>query len=687
MPADGASEQRRRRQRHLLLVLLAPLAPALVLTGCSKSSAAPTATPPTLTISHDKVLTADMRCINLTIDPGVTLTTDGFNIYCQGLVDNEGTIETGASPFKSFPLSYGGSGSGATGPDVIGQPTASGYSTSSHGGTPCQFPGCPGGAGATPHLPPLTAQLIAAWRSAGMTLYLVGAGGGTAGTRKGGAGAYGLFVSGYKIIAGTIDAAGRDGATGHGGEYAGSGGGGTVILDYGPGGYKAGTYSVSGGRAGTAPHPFDIGGNGQVAAVELVAPRASHVSLRASSPVFSTTTPAQSATITATFTGRGNAPIAGVPVTWFATSGDLSATSGVTNARGEATVRVTEGSAVSPSTSQNPDLTAAVIVKDADNPRVSGVVYIKALSHVVSLIPSPGTAHSWSWTAACPFNPSPCRPAGPSPDVGWLQLNGELWNLGKGALGEARMLLSRAGTLTTTADFSTSPSGSVATWTRGDPGPSYGIVLGYPNGSPPESPSLRLPIPIDSIAPDLIATAAYHITAAPTTSFQFGYNLWLEPHQDTTTAGPGTIDVLVSTANSGAESLPAGSAIPISMPYAFNGQVRKGVGAWDAYVSGIESGGRTAAGGGSVSFVLTAPVTSGKVSIDLSDVLAASAEILESRYQWASFRGSYSLDTIQLESEVGPAGASMLSSGPTELSWSLSDYCFGVRTRLARASC
>jgi hypothetical protein len=639
----------------------------------------------TITISHDQVLSADLHCDNLTIDAGVKLVTAGHNIYCAGVVDNKGTIVTGASAPGDFPLSYGGSGSGGT--SRAGAVRTPGDATMAPGGNPCPYPGCPGAGGASAALPPLTGAVLADWWAAGMTLFLAGAGGGSSGSRKGGAGAYGLFVSAARIVAGTIEAEGADG-TGTSGDYSGCGGGGTVILDYGTGGYEPGRYVVEGGHLGLTPSTrFAVGGSGHVAAVELFGGRAAHVTVVASPPTFATAAPATSSVITATFTGQDGGPVAGVPVTWLATSGTLSATSGVTDSRGQATVTLVESGKLPPSTPADPYLTAAVIATDADDGAVRGLTYVEGLSPVVSLLPSGRTARTWSWTAACPFNPAPCAPAGANPDVGWLQLNGELWNLALSAEGSAEMSLDASGALTSSTNLVYAPANSTDTWARGDPGPTYGVVLGYPGASPPESPSLRLPLLLDSIPPDLVATAGYDITPGTSTSFVFGYNLWLEPSRSAETVGPGTVEVLVSTDNSGAESLPAGTPVAATVPYAVDGRVSDGTDAWDVYVSGIGAGGQTAAGGGTVSFVLTSPLASGRVSIDFSGVLAAASRILESGYQWSGVGRSYWLDTIQLGSEVGPGGPSLASSGPASLSWTLADYCFGVRASLASAGC
>ena len=206
-----------------------------------------------ITISSNTTLTNDLYCNNLTINSGVVLTTNGYNIYCYGTLTNNGTINTGLNSGGSFIKSYGGSGGG-------GGSGGSGGSTLVAGGSGSN----PGGNGATPSAPTLTNNLILYWYQTGFQNYLNGAGGGGGGNTFGGSsgvGAYGIYIQANKIIAGTINANGQNGSAGGnigvGGGGGGGGGGGVILLAYGSGGYTAGTYNVSGGSGGTG-----TGGNG-----------------------------------------------------------------------------------------------------------------------------------------------------------------------------------------------------------------------------------------------------------------------------------------------------------------------------------------------------------------------------------------------------------------------------------------
>jgi serine/threonine protein kinase len=178
-------------------------------------------------ITVDTTLTSDIFCSDLTIASGVTLMTNGYNIYCSGTVDNQGRIVTGASASQNFPLSYGGSGGGAT-----GQGATAGLSTLSTGGAPCSISGCTAANGSSPARPSITADLLISWYHAGMNQYLAGAMGGSSANANGGAGANGLFIEANRIIAGNLDCAGSNGENAPGMSSAGGGGGGVILLAY-----------------------------------------------------------------------------------------------------------------------------------------------------------------------------------------------------------------------------------------------------------------------------------------------------------------------------------------------------------------------------------------------------------------------------------------------------------------------
>lgn len=218
-----------------------------------------------MAISSNKTLTKDLMCSNLTIDAGVTLTTNGFDVYCSGAVINDGTIVTGSSQSKNWPNSFGGSGGGATNLGGLHGPPTPGFNTIAPGGTTCTTKNCTAGDGTSPTAPTLTDTLVQSWNSGGPENFLNGAGGGSSSFAKGGSGAHGLLISANSIDAGTIDAAGRNGKNDPGQSAAGGGGGGVIVLAYGSGGYTPGSYDVAGGYtvAVDGTH-HEFGGNGRV---------------------------------------------------------------------------------------------------------------------------------------------------------------------------------------------------------------------------------------------------------------------------------------------------------------------------------------------------------------------------------------------------------------------------------------
>ena len=193
-----------------------------------------------IVISVNSTLTGDIVCQNFTINSGITLTTNGYNIYCSGDFVNNGTIYTGYSKAnQDFPNSYGGSNGYQPGNSTI----ASGGTGSSPNGS-------------TPPAPTITNSFIQNAYNNGLAYYLIGAGD-YAITNIGiaGAGAYGIYIQAVNITAGTINA---NGIIGYG--NGGGGGGGVILLAYETS-YTPGTYNISGGGAGAQS---GSGGNGQV---------------------------------------------------------------------------------------------------------------------------------------------------------------------------------------------------------------------------------------------------------------------------------------------------------------------------------------------------------------------------------------------------------------------------------------
>lgn len=219
-------------------------------------------------ISTSQNLSADLVTGNVTINPGVTLTTDGFSIIVSGTFNNEGTVVTGLAPPSTYPTSYGGSGGGSQSLNFCTY-DQNGSSTLAQGGSHSCSNNMNGATGGTPTLPSLSSLLISSWYSAGMVHYLPGASGGAiSGYIRPGSGAFGVYISAGTLTAGSISAAGQRGeGTCSGIGLSGGGGGGTILLAYGTGGYTPGNFNVSGGPGvpSCAGNVFSgSGGKGQV---------------------------------------------------------------------------------------------------------------------------------------------------------------------------------------------------------------------------------------------------------------------------------------------------------------------------------------------------------------------------------------------------------------------------------------
>ena len=200
-----------------------------------------------IVISSNSTLTGDIICNDFTINSGITLTTNGYNIYCNGNFINNGTINCGLRQiYQNFNNSYGGSG-GASGEWY--NSNYNGYNTLVLGGQSA------GASGSSPIIPTLTNSDIVNFYNKGMVNYLCGASGNVVNTSKG-YGSYGLYIQAVSIIAGQINTTGQEGfanSNGSRGFYTGGGGGGgSIIFAYGSGGYTAGSYNLNGGIGSNA---------------------------------------------------------------------------------------------------------------------------------------------------------------------------------------------------------------------------------------------------------------------------------------------------------------------------------------------------------------------------------------------------------------------------------------------------
>ena len=212
--------------------------------------------------SSSTTLTGPVYAYNITIDSGVTVTTNDNPLIAYDYLNNGGTI-VGGSYGSSATSSYGGSGGGGGGNGGGGGAEGqNGYATQVAGGTGgTGYTGSAqnGGTGSTPSAPSLSASTIQTWYSNGLYNYLTGAAGGNGGAGDtgfyghSGPGSYGVYIQGYTVTAGSINVNGANGGsmTGAPGGGAGGGGGGYIIVSYGNGGYTSGSYSYSAGSGGT----------------------------------------------------------------------------------------------------------------------------------------------------------------------------------------------------------------------------------------------------------------------------------------------------------------------------------------------------------------------------------------------------------------------------------------------------
>ncbi len=228
---------------------------------------------------------------SITINGGVTLTTNGHSLIAGTTFINNGAIDTGnlnnggpapggtggsGNAGGSVPSSYAGSGasggSGGTGCGCNG-PSGAGGNTQAQGGSPVCACGGNGNPGATPTPPTLSSSIINSWYNSGIGSFLNAAGGGSSGPNagpqgagSGGGGAYGLYIQAEAITPGTINANGQSGATGDSG--GGGGGGGAVLLAYQTSLGSTASISVLGGGGGGSDNCGcqygGAGGNGQV---------------------------------------------------------------------------------------------------------------------------------------------------------------------------------------------------------------------------------------------------------------------------------------------------------------------------------------------------------------------------------------------------------------------------------------
>lgn len=242
---------------------------------------------PTCTYTVNTTLSADLFCHDITVNAGITLSTNGYRVFASGTlnvlgeVSNNGGDAGNAGGLGAHQGSVGGGGDGAfsalaqNGPNataLIGVTPVAGTNVGGRGGTFFSFIGGLGGPVTVSPSGTYDINYIPTWvtlEDLAGNLYAGGSGGGAGGkvnpgAGSGGGGGAGVVAIYAKTLTGTgvISAnggmgGGRAAATNNAG---GGGGGGGLIVAYLGSNQFTGAFQVLGGTAGTA---VNVGTNGQ----------------------------------------------------------------------------------------------------------------------------------------------------------------------------------------------------------------------------------------------------------------------------------------------------------------------------------------------------------------------------------------------------------------------------------------
>ncbi|MEM0134936.1 MAG: hypothetical protein QXU18_06880 [Thermoplasmatales archaeon] len=274
--------------KAIVLLISALMIAGMFLTISPASSAsgpvASAGSPYNIDLMSNATLKNNLVAENLTINPGVTLTTDGFSIILGGSFINYGRVVAGynyhnyvnyPSNAPNFPDSAGGSGGGSSNSYPYNGNYSAGSTSASAGLNNLSGNGFNG---SSPpylydHSNALNNSLIMKWYTSGIQNYITGADGASGfgyygSPNIGGVGSYGIYIQADKIMAGDIEASGQS-VSGSGTYFTpGAGGGGVILLSYGDGGLVNGTYKVSGGVSYPDNYNYGYrggdGGNGRV---------------------------------------------------------------------------------------------------------------------------------------------------------------------------------------------------------------------------------------------------------------------------------------------------------------------------------------------------------------------------------------------------------------------------------------
>ena len=280
---------------------------------------------------------------------------------------------------------------------------------------------------------------------------------------------------------------------------------------------------------------------------------------------------------------------------------------------------------------------------------------------VVSLLPSESMAPLY-WSAGSSTNESYSRALGCS------TISGDLWNIADNSEGYVKMEEQSA--LDATVDFSYVDYAN----------PSDGVV-GYPHveygynpfrGAETNSISaLPLPKKIKDL-PELVCLANYSLYSV-TLPVNFAYDIWITKNSHVTSKpGLGDLELMIWTYYNGdiaPSSSFATSVGSVSLPTLVNGRNEQLE--WNIWVS---NGDRSQDHWTVVYIVLSNPIASGTVGVDLHRMLNEMGDALSRNYagQWQSLAiQDYYLDSICLGSEFKVG-----SGNQATYRWNISNYCF-----------
>lgn len=289
----------------------------------------------------------------------------------------------------------------------------------------------------------------------------------------------------------------------------------------------------------------------------------------------------------------------------------------------------------------------------------------------LDLVPSlnpPSAPTPWLWTWNPQYPTTSVQSSGTSnPQVGLLTLGGDLWNLSSlPKLSAGSVEMSYGDRLAAAVDFARTLPKNPIVKIVGYPNIEYGHNLFATQGNTTAQRPLSIPMLVNQL-PDFIAVTAYSISDLKPAGLpmDFSYDIWLTNDQwhSTGVGGPGVVEIMVwlYESNLSPASDLLSSPTSVSLPTWINGSVS--VRTWNIYVCKYICLGHPV-----VSMVLSTPVKSGAVGVDIPNFISEALAVLGGQEQ----SSSYYLEAIDLGSEFGY----VLPTTAAIFDWNLSHYCF-----------